>query len=129
MKRLFALLVSCMCPLLLAAEDYTVQLEMKDGDMIPLEIVVPAKTKIRIEITNTGNSAVEFESTQLRKEKVLAPGNSSVVVLRPLRPGEYTFFDDWHLDKPHGKIIAKEDFDPDVDGNKNIDQENVSGDK
>lgn len=87
---------------------HTVQLEMKDGDLIPLILEVPAKTKIRIEISNTGTKPSEFESIQLRKEKVLAPGAKSVVVIAPLKPGRYEFFDDFHLDHPRGTILVKE---------------------
>lgn len=94
-----------------AAEKYTVELEMKDGELIPQTLEVPAKTPIRIKIKNTGTSPVEFESTQLRKEKVLAPGANSVVVIAPLKPGRYTFFDDFHLSHPQGEIIASEKAD------------------
>ncbi len=92
----------------LAAEKYTVELEMKEGELIPRVLNVPAKTPIRLKIRNTGSSPVEFESTQLRKEKVLAPGASSVVVIAPLKPGRYTFFDDFHLSHPQGEIVATE---------------------
>jgi hypothetical protein len=30
------------------------------------------------------------------------------VVIAPLKPGSYTFFDDFHLSHPKGEIIAKE---------------------
>lgn len=96
---------------LFAAEKYTVELEMKDGELIPQTLEVPAKTPIRIKIRNTGKSPVEFESTQLRKEKVLAPGAQSVVVIAPLKPGRYHFFDDFHLSHPQGEIIATEKAD------------------
>ena len=75
--------------------------------MTPPVLKVPAKTPIRIKISNTGTEPVEFESTQLRKEKVLAPGASSVVVIAPLKPGKYTFFDDFHLSHQAGEIIAE----------------------
>lgn len=90
-----------------ADELMTFKLEIKDGVFTPLTIEVPAKTRIKIEITNAGKSAAEFESVELRKEKVLGPGVTSFVVIAPLRPGEYPFFDDFHLDMPKGKIIAK----------------------
>ena len=61
---------------------------------------------IKIEIHNLGKSAVEFESVQLRKEKVLAPGAESFVVIAPLSPGEYKFFDDFHQ-QAQGVIVAK----------------------
>lgn len=47
---------------------------MNNGELTPPVLKVPAKTPIRIKISNTGTEPVEFESTQLRKEKVLAPG-------------------------------------------------------
>ena len=90
-----------------AAEKFTVELEMNNGELTPPVLKVPAKTPIRIKIANTGTEPVEFESTQLRKEKVLAPGASSVVVIAPLKPGKYTFFDDFHLSHPAGEIIAE----------------------
>ncbi len=111
MKTLFGLLVVILCALtpqtVFAAEKFTVELEMKNGDLIPRVLEVPAKTIIRIKITNTGTEPAEFESLQLRKEKVLAPGASSVVVIAPLKPGTYSFFDDFHLSHPKGEIIAK----------------------
>lgn len=112
MKKLITLLILGCCVLSansVAKENkYTVQLEMNDGDLIPLVLEVPAKTKIRIEVKNIGTQPAEFESTQLRKEKVLAPGAKSVVVIAPLKPGSYEFFDDFHLDHPRGTILVKE---------------------
>ncbi|MDB5768482.1 MAG: putative exported protein [Collimonas fungivorans] len=90
----------------MAADLPTFKLEMKDGVLNPARIVVPAGQKIKIEVHNTGQSAVEFESVQLRKEKVLAPGAQSFVVIAPLQPGEYKFFDDFHA-QAQGVIVAK----------------------
>ncbi|CAN7285353.1 cupredoxin domain-containing protein [Trinickia sp. LjRoot230] len=89
------------------AEDLpTFKLEMADGKVNPTRIEVPAGKRIKIEIRNTGKGAVEFESVQLRKEKVLAPGADSFVVIAPLSPGEYKFFDDFHQ-TAQGVIVAK----------------------
>lgn len=85
----------------------TFKLEMQDGKLIPPRIEVPAGQRIKIEVHNIGKSAAEFESVELRKEKVLAPGAQSFVVIAPLRPGEYKFFDDFHLNMPQGVIVAK----------------------
>ncbi|MEO6919646.1 MAG: cupredoxin domain-containing protein [Collimonas sp.] len=90
----------------IAADLPTFRLEMKDGMLNPARIEVPAGKKIKIEIHNLGKSAVEFESVQLRKEKVLAPGAESFVVIAPLSPGEYKFFDDFHA-TAQGVIVAK----------------------
>lgn len=89
------------------ADEPTFKIDIKDGVITPLEIEVPANTRIRLEVTNSGTSPTEFESVQLKKEKVIAGGNSSVMVIRTLDAGTYDFFDDFHIDKPHAKIIAK----------------------
>lgn len=79
-----------------AADLPTFKLEMADGKLNPARIEVPAGQRFKIEIRNTGKGAAEFESVQLRKEKVLAPGAESFVVVAPQSPGEYKFFDDFH---------------------------------
>jgi heme/copper-type cytochrome/quinol oxidase subunit 2 len=89
------------------ADDPTFKIEIKDGVITPLELEVPANTRIRLEVTNTGTAPAEFESVQLKKEKVIAAGNSTVMVIRNLDPGTYDFFDDFHIDLPHAKITAK----------------------
>lgn len=91
----------------LADDKVTLELKMKDGDMIPLVLNAPANKIIRIKVSNIGKGPVEFESTQLIKEKVLAPGASSVIVIAPKKPGTYIFFDDFHLNKPKGQLIVK----------------------
>ena len=88
-----------------AAEKFTVELEMNNGELTPPVNEGTRKTPIRIKISNTGTELVEFESTQLRKEKVLS-GASSVVVIAPLKL-ENIPFDDFHLSHPAGGIIAE----------------------
>ncbi|WP_179405191.1 cupredoxin domain-containing protein [Burkholderia guangdongensis] len=89
-----------------AADLPTFRLEMADGKLNPARIEVPAGQRFKIEIRNAGKGAAEFESVQLRKEKVLAPGAESFVVVAPLSPGEYKFFDDFHQ-QAQGVIVAK----------------------
>lgn len=89
-----------------ADDAVTVKLEMADGKLTPARIEVPAGKRIRIEVRNTGKGAAEFESVELRKEKVLAPGADSVVVIAPQTAGEYKFFDDFHQ-SARGVIVVK----------------------
>ncbi|AVY94057.1 MULTISPECIES: cupredoxin domain-containing protein [Microvirgula] len=84
----------------------TFRVELKDGTLTPTRIVAPAKTKFRIEVINTGKTPAEFESLPLRKEKVLAPGVKSSVVVMGASPGEYPFFDDFHP-QARGVIVVK----------------------
>lgn len=85
----------------------TFKLECNNGVFKPRTLEVPAGKKFKIEITNTGTEAMEFESKPLRKEKALNPGGSSFVVIYPLEPGSYTFFDDFHMQQGQGAIVAK----------------------
>lgn len=91
----------------LAAELLTYTVVAKDGRLIPNTLNVPAGARFKIVVRNEGRDAIEFESLQLRKEKVLAPGSESFVVIAPLRPGEYDFFDEFHPDTGRCRIIVK----------------------
>lgn len=84
----------------------TYLVEMKDGNLIPAELVVPAKTKFRLVVRNIGNKPAEFESNQLRQEKVLFMGAETSLVIIPLDAGSYDYFDDF-APTTHGKIIVK----------------------
>jgi len=84
----------------------TYLVEMKDGALIPAELVVPEKTKFRIVVRNIGNKPAEFESNQLRQEKVLFMGAETSVIIIPLDAGSYDYFDDF-APKTLGKIIVK----------------------
>lgn len=85
----------------------TIQLLMKDGRLFPETLEVPANTRFRLQIRNEGPGAAEFESLELRKETVLAPGVTRVLVFHPMKPGTYKFFDEFHPETAQGKIVAK----------------------
>jgi hypothetical protein len=83
-----------------------IKVEMKDGVIIPEIIEVPANTRFKLEISNTGASPVEFESMELKREKALAAGATSAIVFRTLDPGTYDVFDDFHPEAK-AKLVAK----------------------
>ena len=85
----------------------TFQLVIRNTRFEPSTIEVPANTKFRLLIKNEGPGAEEFESVELRKEKVLAPGASSFLIFQPLKPGVYKFFGDFHPETAQGQIVAK----------------------
>ncbi|HEX7971252.1 MAG TPA: cupredoxin domain-containing protein [Thiobacillus sp.] len=90
-----------------AADLPTYTVVARDGRLIPDVLNVPAGVRFKIAVRNQGHDAIEFESLQLRKEKVLAPGAESFVVIAPLKPGEYDFFDEFHPDTGRGRIVVK----------------------
>jgi hypothetical protein len=91
-----------------ADEDPVFAIEFADGAIRPSLLEVPAGTRFKLELRNTGADPVEFESLELRKEKVLGPGVTSFIVIRRLGPGEYRFFDDFHPGTPPARLVARE---------------------
>ena len=85
----------------------TFKLLMKEGRFFPETIEVPAHTRFRLEVKNEGPGATEFESLQLRKETVLAPGVTRKLVFAPMKPGSYKFFDEFHPETAQGRIVAR----------------------
>jgi high-affinity iron transporter len=73
----------------------------------PARIEVPAHVKFRLKVQNTDDTADEFESTDLNREKLVPAGGSITVFLGPLEPGEYRFFGDFHQDTAQGVMVAK----------------------
>lgn len=90
-----------------ASDLLTFTVTAKDGQFSPNTLNVPAGVRFKIVVRNQGHDTIEFESLQLRKEKVLAAGAESFVVISPLKPGEYDFFDEFHSDTGRARIIVK----------------------
>ena len=55
-------------------DEATFRIEFNDGVVTPQRLEVPANRRLVLELVNKGQSPAEFESRELRKEKVLAPG-------------------------------------------------------
>jgi hypothetical protein len=91
----------------LAEELFTVKLVARDGGFYPDTIEVPAGKRFKLVITNEGPGPEEFESIELKKEKVLAAGATSFLVFAPLKPRAYPFFGEFHLNTAKGRIVAK----------------------
>lgn len=82
-------------------------IEFTETGVRPAVIEVPSDTRLKLVLKNLTGGAVEFESLPLRKEKVLAPGASSFLIIRGLAPGEYSFFDDFHPGLAPARLVAR----------------------
>jgi len=91
------------------AEAPIVRLEMKDGVLSPQRLDVPAGVPFRLEVKNAGRTAAEFECKALKKEKVMPAGTTTVMEIKGLPAGEYTFVDEFRekLPSAQGVIVAK----------------------
>jgi plastocyanin len=83
-----------------------VRLTIKDHHFIPEQVTVTAGEQFRIEVVNEDPTPAEFESSELHVEKIVMGGGKISVFARPLKPGTYGFFDDYHPDTTKGSVIA-----------------------
>ncbi len=90
-----------------AFADTTIPVRIKDHKFTPAEIVVPANTPVVLNVTNGDNLAEEFDSNELKVEKVIAGGQMGVVRLRPLKPGRYHFMGEYHAKTAQGVVVAR----------------------
>jgi len=81
------------------ADEVTVALAVRDGGFEPTQIKTPSGGKIRLEVSNETASAIEFESFELNRERVIQPGQKAAVYLSGLSAGKYEFFDDFHPER------------------------------
>ena len=102
-----ALAAGPLTPMALAEDAATVSVTLKDHRFSPAEPTAPAGRPIVIEVTNLDPTPAEFESKQLRVEKVAPGGGKVAVKVRALSPGRYRFFDDYHEDTTEGFLVVK----------------------
>ena len=91
----------------LAAQESTYTLAIKDHMFQPTEIEIPAGRKVALIVKNEDPTPEEFESIQLRREKVVPGGQEITVYIGPLKPGRYEFFGDFNPKTARGHIVVK----------------------
>jgi hypothetical protein len=79
-----------------AQDPAVVVITIKNRRFQPAEYRAPANQPITLRIRNLDSTPMEFESVTLRVEKVVAGNGEGIINLRPLTPGRYNFFDDFH---------------------------------
>jgi hypothetical protein len=77
-------------------KDASVSLSVKNHRFVPAEIHAPANVPITLRVKNLDATPMEFESVTLRVEKVVTANGEGIIRIRPLAPGRYNFFDDFH---------------------------------
>jgi len=111
MTRKLALAALCTIGMLQAqpsqAQQATeIRLTYSNGQFQPSQVSAPADKPISFRVKNLDAKAMEFESTSLRVEKVVAPGTEGVINVRALKPGRYEFYDDFN-DKARGALTVQ----------------------
>lgn len=102
-----SLAIFAICAPLSRAADSSSQLRFERGTVEPVRLTVPANAPVKLRVTNAGDAAVEFESFELHRERVIQPGQTITVHIPALAPGAYPFFDDFSHGATSGEIIAR----------------------
>jgi heme/copper-type cytochrome/quinol oxidase subunit 2 len=110
MRSVTLLFLAAAAPLLLAPAAFAdnVKLVLENHTFTPTEITVPANERFQIEVENRDSTPAEFESYDLRIEKIVVGGGKITLRAPPLKPGRYKFFDDYHPDTAQGTVVAVE---------------------
>jgi hypothetical protein len=90
-----------------AAQESELSLVLENHRFTPDRLEVPAGKKVKVMIENRDATAEEFDSGDLRVEKVIPGKSKGVVWLGPLKPGEYKFMGEYNEKTAQGVVVAK----------------------
>ncbi|ATI03505.1 MULTISPECIES: cupredoxin domain-containing protein [Cycloclasticus] len=85
----------------------TVNIVIRHHLFYPSTVEIPVDTKVKLLIDNQDQTAEEFESYELNREKVIPGHSKGVVFIGPLPAGEYPFFGEFFPKTAQGKVIVK----------------------
>jgi hypothetical protein len=80
---------------------------LKNHRFTPAEIHVPSGKPFFVIVTNQDDTADEFEMNAPAVEKVIPAGDQGKVRIRPLGPGRFPFFGDFHRGTAQGVIVSQ----------------------
>src|SRR5260370_25716803 len=90
----------------LAADPPEIAITIEKNRFQPDEIKVKAGVPFVLVVTNKDAGPEEFESKELRIEKVIPPGKTVRIRVRALKPGAYGFIGEYHEKTAKGRIVA-----------------------
>ncbi len=99
--------VPAVAGLALADDAQPVELVIENHRFQPAELHLPANQAAQIKVINKDDAAEEFESSDLKVEKVIPAGKSGVVRLRPLPVGRYPFIGEYHQETAMGVLVVE----------------------
>ncbi|MBX6369285.1 MAG: cupredoxin domain-containing protein [Rhodospirillales bacterium] len=89
------------------ADESTFSITIKDHKFEPAELTIPANKKVTLVVKNDDRTMEEFESKELRREKVIPGGQEAKIHVGPLKPGRYEFFGEFNPKTARGWLVAK----------------------
>ncbi|MDQ6618271.1 MAG: cupredoxin domain-containing protein [Pseudomonadota bacterium] len=113
LARLPSFAAACLAVTVLAsgidafAAEAEFSLVIRDHRFVPAELRVPANTKVRLMIDNQDSTAEEFDSKDLKREKIIPGRSKGTVLIGPLKPGRYAFVGEFHEASAKGVVIVE----------------------
>jgi len=89
------------------AAESELSLVIENHRFTPERIEVPAGKKVKVMVENRDAAAEEFDSDDLRIEKVIPGKGKGVVWIGPLKAGEYKFMGEYNARTAQGVVVAK----------------------
>ena len=90
-----------------AFADAPITLVLQNHKFTPNVIKVKANQPAMITMVNKDGTAEEFDSADLKVEKVVAGNQSGNIRIRALKPGTYKFMGEYHAATAQGVVIAQ----------------------
>lgn len=75
----------------LAAAEPEYVIKIVQHQFVPAELHIPSGTKVRIVLDNQQDTAEEFDSHSLNREKHVPPKSQATIFIGPLAPGRYVY--------------------------------------
>jgi plastocyanin domain-containing protein len=107
MSRLAATLLMSLSLGTFAAGEPEFNLAIENHKFVPERIEVPAGKKVKLIVENKDATPEEFESEQLKIEKVIPGKSKATIFVGPLKAGEYKFAGEFNEKTAKGVIVAK----------------------
>ena len=89
------------------AEDASYVFTIKDHRLSPETLKVPAGERVQLIVRNQDAQPEEFESYDLRRERIIPGGSEGRVWIGPLPEGRYEVFGDYHPKQVRGWVVAE----------------------
>lgn len=83
------------------------EITIKDHKFSPMELIVPAGQRIKLRVSNQDATPEEFESHDMKREKIIGGNKTATIFVGPLESGKYHYFGEFNMDTANGYIIAK----------------------
>jgi len=90
-----------------SAADDSYTLTIKDHRFEPSQLDLPAGKKLKLLVKNLDPTPEEFESRDLKREKIIPGKGQALIPIGPLKSGSYKFAGEYHEATAQGQIVAK----------------------